>query len=501
MLFFDNSSWLSCLLAAVWLAALLSQASQASQVKVSVEKLKQDEIPQVAEPEPRHQSISSARERFQPQRLFDFELYKNVFKRVYKGAVEETVRRKYVLARSMRAWISSIKYKFRRISFYLAINNLSDKSPEELERRSNTNQWEPSMVAGELDEPARVPTEKIRLRRMVDQLMMGRRGGSPEEEEQEERQCPREDNITRMSWYKVKAPEQESPQPNPVASMFSGMWKSLTGGNQEGDPQQEQAPDEVFVDHRQSRCMVEPKDQGECASCYAFAVTAIAEWLHCKQTGKLLAFSEQYMIDCGSPHLNSGCQGGNRFMAGDFVHNYGLELLDSYPYRGEAGQCPYADDTEPEEMGAIRMELRTGVRVPLERFEAYIDKGPMYVGLSVKKSAFYEYGGGVLDGVRCEKISWHAVTLIGHGREDGKEYWLIRNSDSVRWGEKGHMKLAKRASKCIPESFGLLYGTRNGREFSVEPTENDKNNQTTIRSHQLKYLGQPNASSTQTTVI
>jgi cathepsin L len=29
----------------------------------------------------------------------------------------------------------------------------------------------------------------------------------------------------------------------------------------------------------------------------------------------------------------------------------------------------------------------------------------------------------------------HEVTLVGYGTEDGKDYWLIRNSWSTWWGD------------------------------------------------------------------
>ena len=54
--------------------------------------------------------------------------------------------------------------------------------------------------------------------------------------------------------------------------------------------------DVVYSDHRDSNCSVSPKAQGLCSSCYAFPTVAIAKWADCKETGELVAFSEQYIL-------------------------------------------------------------------------------------------------------------------------------------------------------------------------------------------------------------
>lgn len=35
------------------------------------------------------------------------------------------------------------------------------------------------------------------------------------------------------------------------------------------------------------------------------------------------------------------------------------------------------------------------------------------------------------------------VVLAGYGEENGQKYWLVRNSWSPTWGEKGYIKLAR----------------------------------------------------------
>lgn len=50
------------------------------------------------------------------------------------------------------------------------------------------------------------------------------------------------------------------------------------------------------------------RNQGECGSCWAFAVSATLESAYAKRFGKLVKMSEQFLVDCDS--LDNGCNGG-----------------------------------------------------------------------------------------------------------------------------------------------------------------------------------------------
>ena len=44
----------------------------------------------------------------------------------------------------------------------------------------------------------------------------------------------------------------------------------------------------------------------------------------------------------------------------------------------------------------------------------------------------------------------HAVKLVGWGKEDssGDEYWLIANSWTTNWGDKGFFKILRGTNEC-----------------------------------------------------
>jgi hypothetical protein len=252
-----------------------------------------------------------------------------------------------------------------------------------------------------------------------------------------------------------------------VASKLDGPLTGAGGGDDD-------ASDQMFVDHRQGDCLSEPREQGPCGSCYAFATITMAEWLHCNATGQLVAFSEQFMIDCGKDHVAdmNGCIGGKSASLPRFLHNFGMQTRDTYPYVAKEQSCPYDATAELKTIGQIRMEIRDYTLVPVKFWHAVLRLSPLLAILATPPN-FHLFGGGIHDGHNCGQRALHTVVVVGHGRESGQEFWLIRNSYGTSWGDGGYMRLDKRASKrCIGKQTGYAYGTRDAIEFNIKPVRN-----------------------------
>ena len=52
------------------------------------------------------------------------------------------------------------------------------------------------------------------------------------------------------------------------------------------------------------------------------------------------------------------------------------------------------------------------------------------------------YEGGIYDDDSCGEVGInHSVLLIGYGRENDTEYWIIKNSMGTTWGEEGFARI------------------------------------------------------------
>lgn len=65
---------------------------------------------------------------------------------------------------------------------------------------------------------------------------------------------------------------------------------------------------------------------------------------------------------------------------------------------------------------------------------------------------------GVYDDPKCtnerSKVN-HGVVVVGYGRQDGKDFWIVKNSWGYTWGEQGFNKVV-RNNKAGLEIWALV---------------------------------------------
>merc|ERR1711972_217382 len=73
-----------------------------------------------------------------------------------------------------------------------------------------------------------------------------------------------------------------------------------------------------------------------------------------------------------------------------------------------------------------------------------LPQGPVAVGIDASHFSFQFYNSGVYNERRCstQRLD-HGVTAVGYGTEDGKDYWLVKNSWGKSRGEEGYIKMAR----------------------------------------------------------
>jgi hypothetical protein len=185
------------------------------------------------------------------------------------------------------------------------------------------------------------------------------------------------------------------------------------------------------------------KDQGGCGSCWAFSSTGSLEGQWQIKTGTLVSLSEQQLLDCSL--MNFACQGGKMDAAFAYYEQASVATEDSYPYvpRG----CCRGDDSF--EIAIAKGQVTGYMKVPGEDniLDAVTNQGPISVAIDATAESFHLYQGGIITGP-CGTALDHAVLIVGFGTDAGVDYWKVKNSWGVSWGEDGYVRMQRGVDIC-----------------------------------------------------
>ncbi|KRZ61888.1 Cathepsin B-like cysteine proteinase 3 [Trichinella nativa] len=210
------------------------------------------------------------------------------------------------------------------------------------------------------------------------------------------------------------------------------------------------------------------KDQSNCGSCWAVSSASVMSDRHCIATnGTEQPFlSEEELISCCKA-CGLGCDGGYVFHAFEYWVEKGLPSGGAYGWKTgckpySIAPCNNCDGAEtpkckntciPEYPLTPKDDKYFGhaaYRIsnsPHEIMRNVLKYGPVAVTFAVYEDFFY-YKKGVYHHTSGSFMGFHAVRLLGWGRELGNDFWLIANSWNTTFGEKGFFKIRRGCNEC-----------------------------------------------------
>ena len=118
----------------------------------------------------------------------------------------------------------------------------------------------------------------------------------------------------------------------------------------------------------------------------------------------------------------------------EYVMKKGLCTEEDYPYHAKDEDCKDDKCT-----AAIHIKGYEEVaEFDGKALKAAVSKAPVSVAVEADSAVFQMYKSGVVDSDACGTHLNHGVLAVGYT----DEYWIVKNSWSESWGDKGYIKIA-----------------------------------------------------------
>jgi C1A family cysteine protease len=193
------------------------------------------------------------------------------------------------------------------------------------------------------------------------------------------------------------------------------------------------------------------RNQGGCASCWAFATTAALESFFLRQEnlpGQNEDFAEQVLVSCSGA---GSCGGGYIDQASNFIRDTGLPPEMDYYYTGTNGSCATAASGWQQAAYQIGSWSYVCVSPSVTAIKnALVTYGPLATMFQVYQD-FLSYRSGIYSYATGSYLGNHCVLIVGY--DDVGQNFIVKNSWGSGWGEAGYFNIAY--SEC---GNGVLFG-------------------------------------------
>ncbi|KAI6191160.1 hypothetical protein M3Y97_00197900 [Aphelenchoides bicaudatus] len=202
------------------------------------------------------------------------------------------------------------------------------------------------------------------------------------------------------------------------------------------------------IDWRNKGAVTAIKNQGACGSCFTFGAIGAIEGQWFKKTNKLIAFSEEEVLDCG----DDNCGGGDPLHVYDTIAEIGgLQTEQDYPYIAGSGegindQC---NSNDKKFVAYVNGSRALPIHDEILLAKLLATEGP--IEINIDADYLFDYDSGIIKpndqepGSHPELIN-HAVLLVAYGVENNQPFWTIKNSWGTNFGEDGYFRVARNAN-------------------------------------------------------
>ncbi|BFZ15381.1 hypothetical protein BsWGS_18420 [Bradybaena similaris] len=196
----------------------------------------------------------------------------------------------------------------------------------------------------------------------------------------------------------------------------------------------------TVFDWRQRGVIAPVSNQGLIGDSVAFVVAEGVESLHAIEHGdNLTVLSRQEVADCCDEDMHPKYQG---FKCISILGG----LCTAAAYRPSGGHCQ--NKTCP----AVGKVTGTGYVEPNREdlMVQEIHRTPLAALLDASQDSFETYTGGIYSDANCSSsLLDHIVQIVGYGTtSDGQDYWILKNSWGISWGEHGYMRIVRGKNMC-----------------------------------------------------
>ena len=188
--------------------------------------------------------------------------------------------------------------------------------------------------------------------------------------------------------------------------------------------------------------------QGECGGCFSIAAMGNLEYWYKKKSKKLIKLSIQQGLDCTKP-VTDGCDGGLMEDVYRYAMNHAIGEEDFDPFVKHDTICKIPKNPKIKVKSFIVQSDEYHNNIEKKLAHNLLSYGPIPIGIDSSTHEFELYSSGVMKKHHCGNDIDHAVLVVGYT----PDYWIIKNSWGIDWGENGYFRLERGKNACGINSY------------------------------------------------